>query len=64
MTVVGNGKTRDNVIRREFEINDAKRYSGTGLSKSKQNVERLGFFEEVQMIRSRDLKTNRFSITK
>ena len=55
MTVVGNAKTRDNVIRRELEIADSELYSGTRLSKSKKNVERLGFFEEVQAIKKRDV---------
>src|SRR5690606_32837664 len=54
MTIVGNAKTRDNVIRRELEVSDAALYSGTGLSASKRNIERLGFFEEVQTIRQRD----------
>lgn len=52
--IIGNTKTRDNVIRREFEIHDSELYSGTKLSRSKANVERLGFFEAVQISRSRD----------
>ncbi len=56
MTVVGNSKTRDNVVRREMEVAEAQLYSGTGLTKSKTNLERLGFFEEIQLIRSRDPK--------
>ena len=54
MTIIGNAKTRDNVIRREFEVHDSELYHGTGLAKSKSNIERLGFFEEVQAIKSRD----------
>lgn len=54
MTVVGNTKTRDNVIRREFEIAESERYSGTRLIKSKSNVTRLGFFDEVQVLKERD----------
>lgn len=53
-TFVGNTKTRDNVIRRELEVADGELYSGTRLSLSKRNIERLGFFEEVQSIKSRD----------
>ncbi|MFW7381607.1 MAG: outer membrane protein assembly factor BamA [Oligoflexus sp.] len=53
-TFVGNTKTRDNVIRRELEVADGELYSGTRLTASKQNIERLGFFEEVQSIKSRD----------
>ena len=55
MTVVGNDKTRDNVVRRELEVNESELYSGTRLTQSKKNIERLGFFEEVQLIRKRDL---------
>ncbi len=54
--IIGNTKTRDNVIRREFEIHDSELYRGTKLSRSKANVERLGFFETVQISRSRDEK--------
>ena len=51
----GNTKTRDNVIRRELEVAEGELYSGTQLSQSKRNVERLGYFEQVQTVRSRDL---------
>lgn len=54
MTIAGNAKTRDNVIRRDLEVADAELYSGTDLTQSKKNVERLGFFEEVQSIKNRD----------
>ncbi len=56
MTVAGNTKTRDNVIRREFDVADGELYSHTRLASSKRGVERLGFFEEVQSIRRRDEK--------
>lgn len=52
--IIGNTKTRDNVIRREFEIHDSELYSGTKLARSRANVERLGFFEAVQVSRERD----------
>ncbi len=55
-TFTGNTKTRDNVLRRELEVADSELYSGTKLSKSKQNIERLGYFEEVQTLRQRDEK--------
>ncbi len=56
LTVEGNDKTRDNVIRREFTIADSELYSGTRLRETRSNVERLGFFEEVQVIKQRDDK--------
>ncbi len=55
-TFTGNTKTRDNVLRRELEVADSELYSGTKLTKSKQNIERLGYFEEVQTLRQRDEK--------
>jgi outer membrane protein insertion porin family len=56
MNIVGNTKTRDNVIRRELEVHDSELYSGTKMSESKKNVNRLGFFEEVQVIKERDVE--------
>lgn len=54
MEVVGNTKTRDNVIRRELEIADGDLYSRVGLRESKRGVEQLGFFETVQILKERD----------
>lgn len=56
LLIEGNVKTRDNVIRREFEVADSELYSGTRLALSKRNIERLGYFEEVQSIKKRDDK--------
>lgn len=54
MNIIGNTKTRDNVIRRELEIADSELYSGTKMTESKNNITRLGYFEEVQVLRERD----------
>lgn len=45
ISVKGNSKTRDKVVRRELLIQEGELYSGTGFRESKENVERLGFFE-------------------
>lgn len=45
ITVKGNSKTRDKVVRRELKIREGELYTGTGMRESKENVERLGFFE-------------------
>ena len=58
MTIIGNTKTRDNVVRRELGVHDSELYSGTRLTKSKKDIERLGFFEEVQVIKERDQKVS------
>jgi outer membrane protein insertion porin family len=48
--VKGNTKTRDKVVRRELKIREGARYSGTDLRVSKENVNRLGFFEQGSVI--------------
>lgn len=45
ITVKGNTKTRDKVIRRELRIREGELFSGSGMRVSKENVERLGFFD-------------------
>lgn len=51
INIKGNTKTRDNVIRRELEVHDSELFSGTRLTKSKRNINRLGFFEELKIQR-------------
>ena len=45
----GNDKTYDNVIRRELKIHEQDIYSGTKVKRSKALLERLGYFEEVNI---------------
>ncbi|MCX6116580.1 MAG: outer membrane protein assembly factor BamA, partial [Proteobacteria bacterium] len=53
MTIIGNTKTRDNVMRREFAVADSERYGSTNLSKTKREISRLGYFEDIQIIKER-----------
>ncbi|PIP90055.1 MAG: outer membrane protein assembly factor BamA [Bdellovibrionales bacterium CG12_big_fil_rev_8_21_14_0_65_38_15] len=48
--VKGNTKTRDKVVRRELKIKEGVRFSGTALRESKENVNRLGFFEQGSVV--------------
>jgi outer membrane protein insertion porin family len=50
ITVVGNNKTRDKVVRRELKIREGAKFSGTDLRRSKENVNRLGFFEKGSIV--------------
>lgn len=50
IVVKGNSKTRDKVVRRELKIHEGQMYSGSGLRLSKENVNRLGFFEPNSVI--------------
>lgn len=47
ITITGNTKTRDKVIRRELHIHEQGRYSATALKRSMQNLQRLDYFENV-----------------
>ncbi len=46
-TVTGNVKTRDKVIRRELKILEGELYNESSKRKSVENIQRLGFFDDV-----------------
>jgi outer membrane protein insertion porin family len=50
ITVVGNSKTHDKVIRRELRIQEGELYSGSRLRVSRELVERLGFFAPGEVL--------------
>ncbi len=47
INVVGNTRTRDEVIRREMRQMEAAWYDGEKINKSRTRVDRLGYFEQV-----------------
>jgi outer membrane protein insertion porin family len=47
ISMVGNIKTADLVIRRELLFKEGDKFNGTALQRSEINVNRLGFFEKV-----------------
>jgi outer membrane protein insertion porin family len=47
INVVGNSKTRDKVLRREMRLREGELYNETKKRESLANIQRLGFFEEV-----------------
>ena len=47
INVVGNTRTRDEVIRREMRQSEAGWYDGDKINKSRTRVDRLGYFDEV-----------------
>ncbi len=48
ITISGNVKTFDKVIRRELKFAEGDLFNGTDLLRSKEKVENLGYFEEVK----------------
>jgi outer membrane protein insertion porin family len=47
--IAGNTKTRDYVARREMRLQEGELFSGTRLRKSREALQRLGFFSEVNV---------------
>ncbi|MBN8550545.1 MAG: outer membrane protein assembly factor BamA, partial [Deltaproteobacteria bacterium] len=47
--IKGNAKTYDNVIRRELTIGEQEMYSSAKIKRSQKLLERLGYFEEVNI---------------
>jgi outer membrane protein insertion porin family len=49
INVAGNDKTRDEVVRREFRQMEGGWFSTSKIKKSKQRIDKLGFFAEVNV---------------
>lgn len=47
INVIGNSKTRDKVVRRELKVKEGELYNETRRRESQENIQRLGFFDEV-----------------
>jgi outer membrane protein insertion porin family len=49
ITIVGNSKTRDRVIRRQMRLYEGELFRGSGLRVSKERITAQGFFETVEI---------------
>ena len=49
INMLGNIKTKDNVIRREFRLKEGQLFDGTKLKRSKQRINNLNYFEDVKI---------------
>lgn len=49
VVISGNTKTRDNVIRREIELEEQRKFGGAKLRRSQLRLQRTGFFEDVNI---------------
>lgn len=49
VNIAGNTRTRDEVIRREFRQFEGAWYSGEKINRSRQRVDRLGYFKDVNV---------------
>lgn len=48
ITIIGNTRTMDEVIRRELRLREGDPYNITNINRSKQRVQNLAFFEKVE----------------
>jgi len=62
ISIAGNPKTRDKVIRRELRISENELYSATGMKRSKQNLMNLGFFEEANIATAKGSASNKLNV--
>ncbi len=62
ISIAGNPKTRDKVIRREMRVTESGLYSATGLKRSKQNLMNLGFFEEANIATAKGSASNKLNV--
>lgn len=53
ISIHGNSKTRDKVIRRELRVVEGEKFSQSNLELSKRRVNQLGFFERVDLSQKR-----------
>jgi outer membrane protein insertion porin family len=60
--VTGNTKTRDQVIRREMRLQEQEMFSGTRLRKSRDALQRLGFFQQVNITTRRTGADDRLNV--
>ncbi|MCZ6546807.1 MAG: outer membrane protein assembly factor BamA [Deltaproteobacteria bacterium] len=49
ITIAGNTKTRDKVIRREMVVAEQELFSGSKIKESRNALQRTGYFEDVQL---------------
>lgn len=60
--IAGNTKTRDKVIRRELRVHEQSVFTATGLQYSKERVQRLGFFEDVNVTTKRGARNDLLNV--
>ncbi len=62
IAIKGNGRTRDNVIRRELRIAEGGVFDSKALRQSTQALQRLGYFEEVNITPEPSLDPDRMNV--
>lgn len=63
INVIGNTRTLDNVIRREFRLREGELFDSVKLKRSKQRINNLQFFEDVKIDTRRGREPDLIDIT-
>ncbi|MCH2392415.1 MAG: outer membrane protein assembly factor BamA, partial [Nitrospinales bacterium] len=63
INVIGNTRTLDNVIRREFRLKEGELFDSVKLKRSKQRINNLQFFEDVKIDTRRGKEPDLIDIT-
>lgn len=61
--ITGNTRTRDKVIRREVELGEGDLFASSEIKKSMNNLKRLGYFDNVNILRSRGTTGDRMKLS-
>jgi outer membrane protein insertion porin family len=61
--ILGNARTRDKVVRREIRLIEGNVFSSALVQESRQNLEGLGYFEEVRFDPKRTQAPDRVNVT-
>ncbi len=62
ITITGNEKTRDRVIRRQFDIVEGEKYNSLKISRSKSHLEYLDYFEQIQLVENLGTDNNTINL--
>jgi outer membrane protein insertion porin family len=60
--VAGNTKTRDKVVRRQLRVYEQGLFNATGLQVSKERVQRLGYFQDVNVTTKRGQRNDLLNV--
>lgn len=60
--VTGNVRTRDKVIRREVELGEGDLFSSSAIRRSRNNLKRLGYFEDVKIAQDQGSNNERMRL--
>ncbi|MBI5233102.1 MAG: outer membrane protein assembly factor BamA [Deltaproteobacteria bacterium] len=60
--IKGNTRTRDKVIRRELEVSEGDLFSYTDVKRSKGNLRRLGYFEDVKVVETQGTERDKLKL--